>query len=45
LERQILLQNSVLHIFRNPGTYYLQFLDLQNKRYEFTKLTKVFDVI
>jgi hypothetical protein len=30
---QILLQNSVLHIFRILGTYYLQFLDNQNIRY------------
>jgi hypothetical protein len=37
VQSQILFQKCVLHIFRNPGTCYLQFVDKQNRRYEFPK--------
>jgi hypothetical protein len=37
LESEILFQKCVLHIFRNLETYYLLFLDLWFRRYDFPK--------
>jgi hypothetical protein len=41
LESQILLCHCVLHIFRNPETSYLRFLDRLIKRYDFPKFALI----